>query len=211
MKKKLFGILTFLVISFLLAGCNKIVNTMNIKDDNVWTITQYGPRDINMTFYTIHNPAKGLIVIDGGWPEDAPYVREVINSFGGHVDAWILTHPHADHIGAFNTILPELNEISVSEVYTVKMPSLEKCSEVAPWDNMEAYDIFTQYYLPDIKYVQSGDVLNIKELKIEILSTYDDNIAELSRDYLNDGSMMFRVHGEEETFFVLLRYWKQCK
>ena len=44
-----------------------------------WEITQYGPRDINSSFYTIYSEEHGLIVIDGGWTEDAAYVREVIN------------------------------------------------------------------------------------------------------------------------------------
>lgn len=72
------------------------------NEEGTWTITQYGRNDINMSFYTIYNEQKGLIVVDGGWTQDAADVREVINTLGGHVDAWILTHPHQDHIGAFN-------------------------------------------------------------------------------------------------------------
>jgi len=203
MIKKIIAIIMLIACSLAFSGCDlhkDIVHTAKMKDDDIWTITQYGPREMNLTFYTIHNPTKGLIVIDGGWQEDAPYVREIINSFGGHVDAWILTHPHPDHIGAFNMLLPELNEISISEVYTVELPLPEECLKVAPWDNMDAYNTFLEFDLPDIKYVYADDVIQIKDLKIEILSAYDENIAAISKDYLNDGSMMFRVYGEKESF-----------
>ena len=49
-------------------------------------------------------------MIDGGWTEDAMAVKDIIKSQGGIVDAWILTHPHQDHIGAFNEIYAELKK-----------------------------------------------------------------------------------------------------
>ena len=45
-----------------------------------------------------------LIVVDGGLPEDAPHLVETIKSFGTEVSAWILSHPHSDHGGAFAKI-----------------------------------------------------------------------------------------------------------
>ena len=165
-----------------------------------WEITQYGPRDINSSFYTIYNKEYGLIVIDGGWTEDAAYVRETINSFGVPVEAWILTHPHQDHIGAFNALYPELEEITVNNIYTVDMASPEECLAVASWDSVDAYNDFLALGIPDVQYVYPGDVLTICGLEVEILSAYDENVQSLSRDYLNDGSMMFKVTGNEESF-----------
>ena len=40
-----------------------------------------------------------VIVVDGGRDVDAPHLIEVIQELGGHVDAWLLTHPHSDHVG----------------------------------------------------------------------------------------------------------------
>lgn len=165
-----------------------------------WEITQYGARDINSSFYTIYNPAEGLIVIDGGWTDDAAYVRDVINSFGVAVDAWILTHPHQDHIGAFNAIYPELGEITVKNVYTVNMAAPDECLAVAPWDSVDAYNDFLSLNVSNLNYVNSGDVLSICGLQFEILSAFDENVRTFSRDYLNDGSMMFKVYGKEKTF-----------
>ena len=46
-----------------------------------------------------------LIVVDGGLREDAPHLIETIKAKGGRVSAWLITHPHSDHIGALTEIL----------------------------------------------------------------------------------------------------------
>ena len=46
-----------------------------------------------------------LIIVDGGLGEDADYLLGKIKEKGGHVSAWLLTHPHADHVGALYQIL----------------------------------------------------------------------------------------------------------
>lgn len=180
---------------------NEIHITSVDESSGSWEITQYASeRDINLNFYTIYSEENGLIVIDGGWTDDASYVREIINSFGVPVEAWILTHPHQDHIGAFNVIYPELDEVVVNHIYTVDMASPEECIAVASWDSVDAYNDFLLLNIPNVEYVYAGDVLDICGLKIEILSTYDENVQKLSRDYLNDGSMMFKVSGNKESF-----------
>lgn len=198
MKKKL------LTIACVTALCMIIISTVTLFSEafqqNHWTITQYGPRDINSSFYTIYHPDKGLIVIDGGWTEDADYVREIINSYGNIIDAWILTHPHQDHIGAFNTIYPDLQNIEIKTIYTVDMASPKTCKKRAKWDSVDAYKDFLALNIPEIHYLYSGDSLKICDLTFDIYNTYDDHVKELSRDYLNDGSMMFKVTAESESF-----------
>ncbi len=46
-----------------------------------------------------------IIMVDGGYGEDAAYLTSQIVARGGHVSAWLITHPHADHAGALYTIL----------------------------------------------------------------------------------------------------------
>ena len=206
---------TFVVISGLVVFClcvclicifcfqsDKTVLTDNNSESNVineWIITQHGRNDINLSFYTIYNEEKGLIVVDGGWTDDAANVREVMDELGGHIDAWILTHPHQDHIGAFNLLYNELEGITVDKIYTVKMATPEECMEVAPWDSTDAYNDFLALNIADITYVYPDDQFDICGLKFEILSTYDENVKDLSNDYLNDGSMMFKVTNTNES------------
>lgn len=194
----LLGVIVFLIFYL---GFNKAEPVFKDEEflENQWIITQHGRNDINLSFYTIYNETKGLIVVDGGWTEDASSVRTVVDEYGGHIDAWILTHPHQDHIGAFNLLYTELEGITIDAIYTVDMASPEECLKVAPWDNVDAYEDFLKLNVPDITYLYAGDVLDICGLSFEIISAYDDNVKSLSKDYLNDGSMIFKVTNQEES------------
>lgn len=188
-----------------LAACPFYLYYMEKEEAEPWIVTQYGPRDVNSSFYTIYNAKKGLIVIDGGWTEDAMAVKDIIKSQSGVVDAWILTHPHQDHIGAFNEIYAELQEdaspdIQVEDIYTVDMAPPEECLEVASWDSVDTYQDFLELEIPDLNYVYPGDELDICGLKFNIYNAYDENVEELSRDYINDGSMMFEVTADTDSF-----------
>ena len=212
MKTKIFTIITiFITVSLLLtAGVilylkTKPHNQNDFSVDNLdvqendWIITQHGRNDVNLSFYTIYNDSKGLIVIDGGWTDDAAYVRDILNELGGNVDAWILTHPHQDHVGAFNLLYTELEGITVKTIYTVDMATPEECLNVASWDSVDAYNDFLSLNVPNLEYLYAGDKLDICGLKFKVLNTYDDNVKNLSRDYLNDGSMMFKVTNQTES------------
>lgn len=165
---------------------------------HAWRITQH-PDDENSMFYTIESDTEGLIVVDGGWAKDADSVREVIASYGNKVDAWMITHPHKDHAGAFCAIYPDLQGIEVGQVYAVDMASEELCAENAPWDTFETLEAFQALDIPQLQYVHKGDQLSINGLTVDILSAYDDYVDELSDDLLNDGSMMFQIKGNEQS------------
>ncbi len=47
----------------------------------------------------------GLVVVDGGWVSDADHLLAAIRERGGHVNAWLITHPDSDHAGALFDIL----------------------------------------------------------------------------------------------------------
>lgn len=164
-----------------------------------WLITQYGNKDGNqLMFYTIEDMQGHLIVVDGGWTTDADYVKSVLKSLGNHVDAWILTHPHQDHIGAFNEIWQNPGKLTVDRVYAVDMALPELCMENAPWDETEQYTLFQQLTISQLTYVQTGDTFDIYGLTLEVLSAYNDQVDELSNDLLNDGSMLFRLKGNTQ-------------
>lgn len=60
----------------------------------------------------------GLIVVDGGWMYNDKFLLNQIKEKGGHVQAWLLTHPDSDHVGALASILEHYSqEITIDGVY----------------------------------------------------------------------------------------------
>lgn len=197
-RKKIYLIVLISFVLLLLVGVI-LYKTTTLFTKDEWTITQYGPREINSSFYTLYNPKRGLIVVDGGWTEDAPAVRDVVKMFGNQVDAWILTHSHQDHIGAFNVIYPDLQGMKIKAVYTVDMATPKECLEMAPWDSVVAYEEFLELERKDFHYLYTGEETEICGLKIEVLNAFGEHVRQYSRDYINDGSLMFRVEAKEQT------------
>ncbi len=168
--------------------------------DGSWLVTQYGSADgQQLMFYTLEDMKGHLIVVDGGWTTDADYVRRTIRGLGKHVDAWILTHPHQDHIGAFTEIYKDLKKIKIDKVYAVDMAPPKECKDSAPWDETGVYEEFLKLDIPQLQYVHTGDSFEVEGLAFEVLNAYDDYVKDLSKDLLNDGSMMFRVTAKEES------------
>lgn len=171
-----------------------------------WLITQYGGVDGNqLMFYTMQDSEGHLIVVDGGWTKDAKYVRKILKGLGNHVDAWIITHPHRDHAGAFCKIYKKMDKhkkrskLKIDQVYAVDMAAPEACLENAPWDETKVYKKWLQLDIPQLDYVHAGDKFEVAGLDFEIFNAYDAYVDELSNDLLNDGSMMFKVTANEES------------
>lgn len=164
-----------------------------------WKITQFGDAAGEQEMcYTITTDT-GLIIVDGGQAYEAPRLREIIAQYGNCVEAWILTHPHSDHITAFMDIYDDLQGIEIHHIYTAEFPEEERMQENAPWDNFEALERFRSMDIPELEYVKEGDRLNLLGLEIEILSAYNDQMDELSNDLMNDGSVMFRITGSRDS------------
>lgn len=70
-----------------------------------------------MMSYVIRTPKGRVIVIDGGMPGDAPYLRQFLKGLGGKVEAWFLTHPHLDHVDAFIDIIRKPDGIEIGRIY----------------------------------------------------------------------------------------------
>lgn len=59
-----------------------------------------------------------IIMIDGGTSGDADHLYQLIQSKGGYVDTWLVTHPHEDHVGALYQFLTEPEyDISIGHIY----------------------------------------------------------------------------------------------
>ena len=167
-----------------------------------YLVTQYADATgVQGTFYTISKDDT-LILIDGGWAGNAAAVRKVIASHGNTVDAWILTHPHQDHAGAFNIIYGDPGDIRINAVYDngFDYDFIESVGE--PYDDitvMETYHSLTADD-PAVTHLRRGDVLDICGLTVSVYNAYDEAVLDTvgdEKDYQNNASLLFEVSGAQ--------------
>lgn len=201
MSRKRKYILTLMITGILILAVG--VLSYAVYKKQFTTVVQHPDQSgLQAMFYTIQRGGK-LIVVDGGWEANADYVRAVIEENGGVVDAWIITHPHPDHTGAFNVIYPDPKGIEIKEVYTIDLPCEDYQIMGEKWDKsgFEAYKKFRRVTegADNLHYLYAGDELRLCGLKIKVLSAYNDEIKEISTNYANDGSLAFTVTNKKET------------
>lgn len=170
--------------------------------DKKWTVTQYGnPDGPQMTCYGIVNEKGEFILIDGGYDTDVPWVREIIRAYGDHVTAWIISHPHPDHAGAFNAIMKDNTEIQVDNIYTIEV-NYDRYKETAQdYDHFEVYEEFLAITseMDNVTYLKENDELEVAGLQMKVLHAWDKHTESLRINLLNNGSMMFVLTGEEDS------------
>lgn len=163
-----------------------------------YLVTQYADASGQQgTFYTI-TAEDTLIVIDGGWAQNADTVRKVIKKYGGTVNAWIISHPHRDHAGAFNQICADPDGITIEQIYDngFDYDFIESVGE--PYDDitvMEEYYALTKD-AENVTHLKRGDVFSACGLTFSVLNAYDDvvlNNVGGEKDYQNNASLLLRV------------------
>lgn len=170
-----------------------------------WLITQFsdaGGEQANV--YTLSTTDK-LIIIDGGWIGNADNLRKIIATHDNHVNAWIISHPHRDHAGAFNTIYSDLQGITIDTIYDndYDYAFIESVGE--PYDDITILENF--YALTanaeNLVHLKRGDETNICGLTFHIYNAFDDivkaNVGD-EGDYQNNASLCMKITNKNESF-----------
>ena len=168
-----------------------------VKNPN-WILTEYGETSGDQgLFYTMVNQNDGtLIVIDGGDAQNEDQVRQAIADNGGIVDAWILTHYHQDHIGAFNEIYADPQGIQIDALYVTPLDAETFYPLAQEWDDVEYFDRFMELTADadNINYVCRDQMLQFSdELTIKFYNAFDSIVAGNSGDVPNDDSLVFKL------------------
>ena len=156
----------------------------------MFVITETSPF---MMSYVIITEAGNCVIVDGGRPEDVPLLREKVK--GRKIKAWFLTHPHFDHISAFNQLVKDGDaDFDFEKVY-YNFPDINTFVSKDGYEDWESLQNFNAI-LPKIKdkaqVVRTGDEIQIDELKVEILYHYEEKYF-FVKPNLNDTSIVFRV------------------
>lgn len=169
-----------------------------------YIVTQYpDATGVQATFYTISNDDT-LIIVDGGWAENADAVRKVIADHGNHVDAWIISHPHRDHAGAFNVIYADPRDITIDAIYDngFDYDFIEAVGE--PYDDitvMENYYALTKD-AGNVTHLRRGDELTLCGLTLSVYNAFDEIVLSTvgdEQDYQNNASLLFKLSSENSS------------
>lgn len=174
--------------------------------DKEYVITSYSSLSGNQSLIYSITDGKHLILIDGGWSIDANAIYHYILSQGGVVDAWILTHPHPDHIGAFNEVC-QMPDIDIKQIYATPVDYEFYKANAHPWDEFDVYENFLEQMTNNKKlaYVSEGDEYDLDGIRMKVLYAYSDDLIEKyeSKDPCNDGGIVFKLSGRTESMLFL--------
>lgn len=145
-----------------------------------------------------------VIAIDGGNTDDAGHLLETLQRITGQkrpqVDAWIITHPHNDHMDAFLTLagrgLVEFDRLLINFPSGQYMRREEhdgpRCIE---WFFTIA-DKFANKIVP----VSTDDVYKFGSAEFKVLYTVDDTIK---NNVVNNASVVYKMTlGGKTTLFL---------
>lgn len=154
--------------------------------------------------YIISDWRGHLIIVDGGWSADAEQLQEIITAFGNKVDVWILTHPHPDHIGAFNEIY-EKGAIEIDSIYAIPMDYSMYKERAQWWDGFEVYERFLDLTssAENVEYVIEGDQIDLFGLNMKILHSFNEDEMKSDGDICNNGGMIFKLSAKENSMLFL--------
>ena len=156
-----------------------------------------------MMGYIIKTDNGKLVIIDGGLREDATNLLNKINEEGGEVEAWFLTHPHMDHVGAFQEIV-ETSNIKINKVYTT-LNELSWYEQYEEYRNTKTREFFQTLENEKIKNnlheVELNEKIKIDNINCEILGIKN---PEFTDNAGNNSSMVIKmkIHNKSVLFLA---------
>ena len=182
---KIFTRLTIvLLVTIVLFSCET-------KDYTLWQLDTVTPAQANL--YVMRTPNNKTIVIDGGWKQDAPYMKGFLAALGNHVDMWIISHPHLDHVNALTEILKQPDGLTIDQIL-VSFPTVEwikKYEKKHEADIVRFHDAINKSG-KEFTQVELGDVFEIDNIVIEVLGTMNPEIT--SPNAINNSCMVFKMN-----------------
>jgi beta-lactamase superfamily II metal-dependent hydrolase len=133
-----------------------------------------------------------VAVMDGGVKDETNYLRGFLAALGNEVDAWFVSHPHDDHIGALNQILKEPKGIKIKTIFHSEFPNefIEKNEPEFIATTEEFYSNLKKSGIEVVNVNQPGMIVTIDKTNFRILSVTNQDITE---NPYNNSCMSIRV------------------
>lgn len=143
--------------------------------------------------FLITSKSGKLIMVDGGLPEDTEHLKEILRARGGRVAAWLITHPHSDHVGALTNILNDpASGITIDAIYYNFAPiewywANEEYRAQMVADCMAALANLS----PSVNHpnIRKGEVINVDDVRITVMN----EPYLFQTNAINNSSVAYRV------------------
>lgn len=151
----------------------------------------------------IKSPHGKLIVVDGGWEADATKLSELILQQGSKVDAWLITHPHEDHVGALCAILNDsTRKIKIDKIYC-SLATPEWYRQVSPTGAGIADQLLSAFTKLPVGTVTNNigreTEINIDDVNIRVLN----NRGVYTYNGVNNSSMVYKIRVSGQSILIL--------
>ena len=171
-----------------------------------WAVTNYPSKTGNMAIiYSVVNLDTGeLALIDGGYVEDGPQVKELMDQYGT-VNTWILTHFHEDHCGAFNALWSNQKD-RVGRVFVSAIDPQLLLKNAQSWDKTGYLSTYLKKTSGDKKItsLHAGTEMNVVGLKMNVFLAGDDPVVfENLESIWNNCSVVFKLSGSRDAVLFL--------
>ena len=151
----------------------------------------------------VKSPHGKLIVVDGGWEADADKLSSLILQQGGKVDAWLITHPHEDHVGALCAILNDTaRKIKIDKIYC-SLATPDWYREVSPTGAGIADQLLSAFTKLPVGTVTNnigrGTEINIDDVNIRVLN----NRGVYTYNGVNNSSLVYKIRVSGQSILIL--------
>lgn len=144
-----------------------------------------------------------VIVMDGGLPTDEVRLRTKLRSVGNHVDAWFISHPHGDHVGALIPILENREGITIGTIYHSRLNAALLAQETSARNSFATpfYNALARQTETKVVDVQeTGQIYTVDGVKIKVLGIANIDIYD---NAFNNSSMILKVWDDTKSVLFL--------
>lgn len=159
-----------------------------------------GAQNLSIVIKSSHGK---LIVVDGGWEADADKLSSLILQRGGKVDAWLITHPHEDHVGALCAILNDSSrKIKIDKIYC-SLATPDWYRQVSPTGAGIADQLLNAFTKLPVGTVTNnigrGTEINIDDVNIRVLN----NRGVYTYNGVNNSSLVYKIRVSGQSILIL--------
>lgn len=151
--------------------------------------------------YVIRTANGHIIAMDGGKAPEADYLRGFLAGLGNKVDAWIVSHPHADHVNAMMRLMEQRQGLTIGTIYHSRYTDNLIDGEPSEAANTRRFysmlDAATDFNVVDCSLGQEWEIDGVHFKVLAIRN------PEFMTNVYNNSSMVIRVWDEHKSILFL--------